>query len=504
MNSYRYKYHKYKTKYINLKGGAKYKKSVSEPWYSLIKSGKKSVEGRLKKGDFADMKIGDIVTWTNDNNKSFDTKIIIINQYDTFEDYLTKEGLENTLPIDEVKSIKDGVNIYRKYYTIEHEQEYGILAIHLEVIEDDDIKGGELSPATYKYPYVRLGLCCSIVNLKFRHSVYSSRRSILKTIYDKGLEYAQSVAKSNVADLLRMVIWSNDHGIKVMRISSELVPHGNNVLLIDKFGQKGKDYISLEFLRPYLEAVGKIANSENIRITFHPGQFVQMASPDKKAFENSIRELVMHTQFLDMMGMDQNSVIVFHIGGTYCDKPNTVKRFIDNFKKLPSKVRARVVLENDEKCYDAEDVLEICEAVNAPMVFDYFHYICYKKYHKDATQASIDSMMPRILKTWTKKNIRPKFHLSEQMEGKQVGSHSVFIKNIPDKLLEVPSKYNIDVDIMIEAKGKEIALSKLYKLYPSLKPPTMRELPKSLPKGAIKEMNIPPEIRDELICECEE
>jgi ASC-1-like (ASCH) protein len=39
----------------------KYNKSVSEPWFSLISLGIKSIEGRLDKGDFQNMAIGDLV-----------------------------------------------------------------------------------------------------------------------------------------------------------------------------------------------------------------------------------------------------------------------------------------------------------------------------------------------------------------------------------------------------------------------------------------------------------
>ena len=75
--------------------------------------------------------------------------------------------------------------------------------------------------------------------------------------------------------------------------------------------------------------------------------------------------------------------------------------------------------------------------------------------------------MEDILKTWTKRNIKPKFHISEQGSGK-IGHHSDYIEIIPNYLLEIPKKYKINIDIMIEAKKKEQAIFKLYRKYPIL------------------------------------
>ena len=72
-----------------------------------------------------------------------------------------------------------------------------------------------------------------------------------------------------------------------------------------------------------------------------------------------------------------------------------------------------------------------------------------------------------ILETWKKRGIKPKFHVSEQGEGR-VGHHSDYIETIPDYLLEIPEKYGVHIDIMIEAKKKELAILKLYEKYPYL------------------------------------
>lgn len=353
------------------------------------------------------------------------------------------------------------------------------------------------------YPKIRLGLCCINMTLKYSSDTFSSRTKKFDTIVKQGLSVAEEIAKTNVVDLLKMILWAKHHGIDVMRIGSDIIPHGNNPKLIDVFGEQAKEFMTLKFLEPYLQMVGQVAKLENMRLTFHPGQFVQLASPTKETYNNGVRELKTHSQILDMMGLDKNAVIVIHIGGTYSDKKTSVERFIKNFMELDKRIFSRLVLENDEKCYNADDVLAICQRVGRPMVFDYHHYVCYELYHPEDKQSSIDKLMPAILKTWSDHDIRPKFHLSEQMVGKPVGSHSVFIKEIPKVLLDIPSKYGVDIDIMIEAKGKEVAISKLYQKYPSLKPKCSKDLPKTIPKEALKDLNIPDNIKEEICCDCE-
>ena len=108
-----------------------YTKSISEPWFSLIKSGEKNVEGRLDRHVYARLEINDIIIWNN-NEEYVTTKVVNITKYKTFYDYLENQGLEKTVPF--VKTIDDGVKIYYTFYTKKEEDEFGVLAFQLEVI----------------------------------------------------------------------------------------------------------------------------------------------------------------------------------------------------------------------------------------------------------------------------------------------------------------------------------------------------------------------------------
>ena len=117
--------------------------NVSEPWFSLIQSGTKSVEGRLAKSRFAEIQPGEIIKWTNEEQKTKDgkpmsreviTRVSGVVYYPDFEKYLTTERLKNCLP--GVKTIKDGVTVYHKVYPKEERQKYKVMAIRLDVLPD--------------------------------------------------------------------------------------------------------------------------------------------------------------------------------------------------------------------------------------------------------------------------------------------------------------------------------------------------------------------------------
>jgi UV DNA damage endonuclease len=249
--------------------------------------------------------------------------------------------------------------------------------------------------------------------------------------------------------------WNYTHGIFVYRMSSEMFPHLSNPL-IEKY--------SLDFASELLTEIGLLSQHLGQRLTFHPGQFNNLGSPREEIISKTITELEDHSHIMDLMNLGKNSVIVIHGGGTYGDKRKAISRFKQNFYKLNESTRNRLVLENCEKSYSTEDCLEICNALNIPMVHDTHHYICYSHYHPEITQRPAAELIPEILETWTRRGIKPKFHISEQGSGR-VGHHSDYIESIPEYLLNIPKDYSISIDIMVEAKMKEQAIMHLKQKY---------------------------------------
>ena len=304
---------------------------------------------------------------------------------------------------------------------------------------------------------IQLGLCCLNTELRMRNpSVFASRKMIIRTIKQKGIGVLKEKIIQNLKDVLTMMDWNEENGIKVFRLSSEMFPHKSNSRVVD---------YDFEFAKNLLTLIGEKSRKYNQRLTFHPGQFNVIGTPNKDSFQQSINDLKYHADVLDLMGLDENSVMVIHGGGVYGDKETTMNRWIENYRKLPDKIKNRLVLENCEKSYSIEDTLKIHESTGIPVVFDTHHFDCYILLHPDEEFSPASEYIPQILDTWKDKDIKPKFHVSEQGSGK-IGHHSDYIDILPQYLLDIPERYGIEIDIMIEAKMKELSIQKLYEKYP--------------------------------------
>ena len=280
---------------------------------------------------------------------------------------------------------------------------------------------------------------------------------IIRTIKEKGIDALKFKIIQNLKDVLTMMDWNEYHGIKVFRLSSELFPHKSN--------PKVEDY-NFDFAKDLLRQIGEKSHKYNQRLTFHPGQYNVVGTPSQEAFQQTICDLKYHADVLDLIGSN-NAVMVVHGGGMYGDKEATKERWCKQYMLLPDNVRKYLVLENCEKCFSVTDCLEISEKVNIPVVFDTHHYACYKQLHPDEKYRDASYYIPRILESWERRGIKPKFHVSEQGSGR-CGHHSNYIENLPEYLLEIPERYGVEIDIMIEAKMKEQAIFKLYTKYPFL------------------------------------
>ncbi|GFZ49638.1 UV-damage endonuclease [Saitozyma sp. JCM 24511] len=221
--------------------------------------------------------------------------------------------------------------------------------------------------------------------------------------------------------------------IRFMRMSSEMFPFASHA----KYGY------DLSFAATELKEAGDLAKKYGHRLTMHPGQFTQLGSPKEAVVEASIRELNYQCEIMDRMGLDQDGVMIIHMGGIYGDKPSTLERFKANFQRLDDNVRARLVLENDEICYNVDDLLP----------------------HHDWINPSCEPpsvLIPKIAEMWKKRGIRMKQHLSEP----RPGAESVMERRAhADRCKALPKDLPDDVDLMIEAKDKEQAVFELYRIY---------------------------------------
>ncbi|KAE8268316.1 hypothetical protein A4X09_0g4026 [Tilletia walkeri] len=295
----------------------------------------------------------------------------------------------------------------------------------------------------------RLGYACLNTILRAQKpSIFSSRTTRLKSIEEKGLDFVRELALANVRDIIPMIEWNEAHGIRFMRLSSEMFPFATHPV-------NGYDFVA--FAKEELAKAGELARKYGHRLTMHPGQFCQLGTPKKDVLEASIRELDMHAQILDALGMDQDSVMILHGGGVYGEREETVARIKNTIQtRLKGSTRSRLVLENDELSYSVDELLPICKELKVPLVLDFHHDMLRPSSRSPA------ELMPEILEIWKERGIRPKFHLSEPRPGakamRERRAHS-------DRCTHIPAELPANADLMIEAKDKEQAVFELFRIY---------------------------------------
>ena len=126
---------------------------------------------------------------------------------------------------------------------------------------------------------VQLGLCCLNTILRSQKPpVFASRKMIIRSVEEQGIEVLQEKILQNLRDVLTMMDWNEQNGIKVFRLSSELFPHKSN--------PKVDDY-SFEFAKDLLSQIGAKARLYNQRLTFHPGQYNVVGSPNLVSFKQN-------------------------------------------------------------------------------------------------------------------------------------------------------------------------------------------------------------------------
>ncbi len=304
------------------------------------------------------------------------------------------------------------------------------------------------------YP-IRIGYAC--INMELRqYGIFTSRSLILNTVSKKGIEYVRDLARANVEDLLKILIYNEAHGIRFFRISSCLFPHLGN----PKIGSDAN--YDLSFVADRLKEIGHYAKANGHRLTMHPGQFVQLGSISPDVVERSIIDLGNHAQLLQMLKYTpaDGSVMIIHGGGVFGDKTSTLKRWRENFLTIPKKIRDYIALENDEYNYGIMDLLPMCEELDIPFCLDIFHN------RVSADRVPITKrLLRRIFKTWHNRGMTPKIHVSDQEPGLRKGAHSKTLNRLPSYVLKIPHLLKTPLDIMLEVKDKEISVLKMYHKY---------------------------------------
>ena len=299
-----------------------------------------------------------------------------------------------------------------------------------------------------------IGYACINTQLSnFKPKITTNRSMIKRTFTEKGTSYASELSLQNCKDLVKIIQWNHDNGFKFFRISSELFPWASEYNISDL-----PDY---EEIKSTLSKAGRLATEYGIRITSHPGPFNVLTSPHPHVVDNCITDLTIHGQVFDMMGLSRTpyNKINIHIGGVYGDKKSAMERFCKNFERLPESVRSRLTVENDDKAsmYSVVDLYEgVYKVIGIPIVFDYHH-------HRFNTGGlSEEDALEVAMSTWI--DVVPVVHYSES-RSKEQEDPKIRPQAHSDYVYDYIDTYGNRVDIMVEAKAKELAVLKYMELH---------------------------------------
>jgi len=284
--------------------------------------------------------------------------------------------------------------------------------------------------------------------------ITTGRSMIRRTFDSKGIVYASEKTLSNCSDLEEIVKWNINNGYKFFRVTSNLAPW--------KSEYRWDDMPDIEQIRKHLWSAGTMANTHNLRLTSHPGPFNVLTSPHPHVVTNCVRDLTDHGDVFDMMNLSRTpyNKINIHIGGAYGDKESAMKRFCENFELLPDSVKSRLTVENDDRAsmYSVKDLYYgVYKRIGIPIVFDYHH-------HKFCSgDMSEQEALEMAISTWPS-DITPVVHYSESRRKEQL-DETIRVQAHSDYIYDEIDTYGHDIDIMVEAKRKELAVQKYKELH---------------------------------------
>ena len=290
---------------------------------------------------------------------------------------------------------------------------------------------------TGDYMKIRLGYAC-ITNCL--DSTSSSPYTYGEYLKYGDMEKLDRVIVSNLKSLEEIIYYNIKNNIHFYRMSSKIIPLATKTDV--KF-----DYINK--YKSYYDKIGKMISDYDMRVDFHPDQFCVLNSVKSDVVSASIDILKYHYSLLEALGI-KNKILVLHVGSNSFGKDNSIRRFINNFNKLPNYLKKCIAIENDDKVFSVSDVLEISKNTGVPVILDYHHHLCNKS----------DFSFEDIFNSFN--NMKVKMHFSSSKNKKDFRSHNDYI-NGDDFIdfIKILKKYDRDVDIMIEAKCKDDSLFRL-------------------------------------------
>jgi UV DNA damage endonuclease len=246
----------------------------------------------------------------------------------------------------------------------------------------------------------RLGLCCKLVTQPI-HFRTTTAKHLLRLYLQERRQKLSEIALANARALFATLKYCAEHGIRCFRINSQFLP----LYTHPEVGYQISDLPGAEAILTQMRHCANFATEQNIRLVFHPDQFVVLNSSKDDVVVNSIRELEYHGELCQWLGAD---VINIHAGARHSNKATALESLARGIDRLSFAVRSRLTLENDDKTYSPADLLPFCRQIEVPLVYDVHHHRCLPD------NLTIEQATAEAIGTW---NREPLFHISSPRDG---------------------------------------------------------------------------------------
>ena len=266
----------------------------------------------------------------------------------------------------------------------------------------------------------------------------TNRTLRLANLRDK--DKVRGLVRENIAGLTTILPWNAARNIWLFRMGQAMIPFASH---------PDFPYDWEEEHGPELRRAGMLARELGIRLSMHPGQYIQPGSLKPEVVERSLAELRYVARLFDLIG-STDSVLVLHMGGAYEDRAATARRFAEVMRPETGVLRY-LALENDERVWTVLEIVETARVLGIPAITDAFHH------GLNPGGLDLEEALDLSLPTWEARGDRPKLHLSSQDPEKQPGAHAYSVNLADWHALEYALRGR-EVDVMVEAKGKEHAL----------------------------------------------
>ncbi len=262
------------------------------------------------------------------------------------------------------------------------------------------------------------------------------------------------LCRANAEALRQSLEYCATHQIGGFRINSQILPLKSHPAA----GYDVHELPGAAELIAMFRVSGEFARAHQLRLSFHPDQFVVLNSPNPRTVAHSFAELNYQAEVAGWVGAD---TLNLHGGGAYNDKASALRTLCRAIDELPAPVRTRLTLENDDKVFTPADLLPVCAATGVPLVYDVHHHRCLPD------GSTIAAVTEQAIATWDRE---PLFHLSSPIEGwhgPKPERHHDYIS--PG---DFPTEWRaLCLTVEVEAKAKELAVLQLAKDLASLPPP---------------------------------